>query len=132
MKEILLVLSMIFFHIIDDYHLQGLLGSLKQKKWWDKNYPDKKYRYDYIAALLTHAFSWSFMVHIPIVIYLFIDEKMETTGLPITFTLLFLINMIIHARIDHKKANELKLNLTEDQLLHMIQIFITAAIYICN
>ena len=39
---------MIFCHIVDDYYLQGKLASMKQKSWWEKNAPDRLYKYDYL------------------------------------------------------------------------------------
>jgi hypothetical protein len=66
--KLYLLLIMIFLHIVDDYYLQGFLASLKQKRWWEKNAPDKLYRKDYIMALLEHAFSWTFMIMITPVI----------------------------------------------------------------
>lgn len=38
----MLILTMIFMHIIDDYCLQGILASMKQKSWWteQKEYKD--------------------------------------------------------------------------------------------
>lgn len=72
MNEIILVLvSMIFCHIIDDYVLQApCLCNLKQKSWWEKNAPDQKYRHDYLVGLLMHSISWAFMVMLPIIIAL--------------------------------------------------------------
>jgi len=62
-----ILLAMIFCHIIDDYCLQqGCLSKLKQKKFWEENAPQKMYRYDYIVALIIHAFSWTFMMMLPI------------------------------------------------------------------
>lgn len=29
-------LLMILLHVIDDFHLQGIFGSMKQKEWWKK------------------------------------------------------------------------------------------------
>lgn len=33
----ILLLTMLFCHIVDDYYLQGWLASAKQKSWWEKN-----------------------------------------------------------------------------------------------
>lgn len=44
-----LILSMIFCHIVDDYYLQGCLAKMKQKKWWEENCPDEKYKNDFMA-----------------------------------------------------------------------------------
>lgn len=119
-----ILLSMLFLHIVDDYYLQGLLGKLKQKSWWRENASEDLYRYDYIIALIEHAFSWSFMIHLPIIAYIL------HSGLPATFLWISVpINLIIHAVIDHIKANMLKINLTTDQILHIVQIIITFIIY---
>ena len=57
---------MIFCHIVDDYKLQGILASMKQKDWWVEQIGfTKLYKYDYIVALLVHSFSWSFMILLP-------------------------------------------------------------------
>lgn len=114
----IILLSMFFLHIVDDYYLQGVLANLKQKDWWRKNVPDKMFRYDYLIALIEHAFSWSFMIHIPIMVYL-------TTLNPYTL----IINMIIHAFIDDLKANKYMINLTTDQIFHFIQIMVTYWFY---
>ena len=61
---IAILILMLFAHIVDDYYLQGWLASAKQKKWWEKNAPDKLYKFDYIMALFMHSFSWTFMIMI--------------------------------------------------------------------
>lgn len=62
MNNVFTILAMVFCHIVDDYYLQGCLASMKQKKWWQENTPQKLYKYDYIVALIMHSMSWSFMV----------------------------------------------------------------------
>ena len=49
---------MILLHVIDDFHLQGILASMKQKEWWKKQegYKDL-YKDDYITALMIHSIS---------------------------------------------------------------------------
>ena len=113
----ILFFSMIFCHIVDDYYLQGWLASAKQKKWWEQNAPDKLYRFDYIMALVCHSFSWSFMIMLPWIIY---------AGPSLNFALIAIpINSIIHAIVDDLKANKHKLNLIQDQLIHLAQIVVT-------
>ncbi len=51
MGNVFVLLSMIFLHIVDDYYLQGILASMKQKSWWEENAPQRLYKYDYIVAL---------------------------------------------------------------------------------
>jgi len=117
--KIFILISMIFCHIIDDYYLQGWLASAKQKSWWIQNASNDLYKNDYLMALFCHSFSWSFMIQLPILIYSFY------THLFIWSIILFIINLIIHAFIDNLKANKLKINLIQDQIIHFIQIIIT-------
>lgn len=65
---ILILIFMFFAHIVDDYYLQGWLASGKQRSWWEKNAPDKLYRYDYKMALVCHALSWAIMIMLPIIV----------------------------------------------------------------
>ena len=60
--KIVILIVMFFCHIVDDYYLQGCLANMKQKSWWQIHTSNKLYKYDYIMALLEHAFSWSFMI----------------------------------------------------------------------
>lgn len=120
MSKWFVLLLMIFFHIVDDYYLQaiGPLASMKQKKWWEENYPQKIYKYDYLVALLMHSLSWAFMVMLPISIY----RSLDIDG---TFVILFIVNTAIHAFTDNAKANWLLINLSVDQSVHIFQILDT-------
>lgn len=118
-----IVLLMVFFHIVDDYYLQGWLALAKQKKYWQENAPEKMYKYDYIWALLMHSFSWSFMVMLPIAFAN--DFELDTS-----FLIVFICNLIIHAVIDDLKANKRKINLWADQCIHLCQIAITAIVFL--
>jgi len=106
-----LIFLALFLHVLEDFVLQkvGHLGDLKQKVTW-KPYGEK-YKYDYIVALIWHGFSWSFMVHLPMFIMNF------NYVIPS-----ILINAAIHSYVDHLKANDFKLNLIQDQIMHLIQI----------
>ena len=122
MNIIFIVLMMIFCHIIDDYKLQGILASMKQKKWWQEQKEYKNlYKYDYIWALITHSFSWSFMIMLPIIF-------IKSFEIGTTFLIVFILNMITHAVVDDLKANKFKINLIQDQIIHLIQIVVTAII----
>lgn len=113
-----ILLSMIFCHIIDDYYLQGILASMKQKSWWKENAPDKLYRYDYIMALIMHSLSWSFMIMLPLAI----DNGFNVDWM---FVIIFIINALIHGCVDNLKANIRKINLIQDQTIHIAQIIVT-------
>ena len=115
MNHIFLLLLMIFCHIVDDYYLQGWLASAKQKQWWKENAPQSLYKYDYLWALLMHSFSWSFMIMLPI---FFINGFVVTEQLFAAFA----FNIMIHGFTGNLKANEFKINLWVDQLIHMSQI----------
>ena len=116
MNKTLMLLLMIFCHIVDDYYLQGWLSSAKQKKWWNKNAPDSLYKCDYIMALLMHSFSWTFSVSVfPILYAVILGEKW--------YPILFILNLILHMFVDNLKANEKRINLIQDQIIHLFQIF---------
>lgn len=119
-----LLMAMIFCHILDDFCLQSFwLADGKCKSWWQKNAPDQKYRHDYVAAIIAHGFSWSFMIHFPLAIY----SHFQVTNL---FVFSIIISGILHANIDNVKANFYKINLIQDQLLHLLQIIFTWALFI--
>lgn len=123
----ILIFTMIFCHIVDDYYLQGWLASAKQKSWWETNAPDELYKNDYKMALIEHAFSWSFMIHIPIIVSSFF---IEIPYLSFVYSITLLINMCIHAFVDNLKANKKKINLVTDQIIHLFQVVITGTIYL--
>ena len=120
-----ILLFMILLHIIDDFVLQPIsLSNLKQKKWWKKQegYSDK-YKDDYKVALAIHSISWSIMIHIPLVIMF---PSLGQFALFISF----MVNAVIHYYIDDLKANKLKINLFEDQMVHFWQICTTLSFII--
>lgn len=120
---ILILVGMVFCHIIDDYVLQApCLSSLKQKSWWQKNAPEQKYRFDYIVGLLVHSISWATMIMVPIIIALKGELNWLWLFLP--------INSLVHAVVDHLKANVRVINLWHDQGIHLLQIVILWLFYI--
>lgn len=116
-----IILLMIFCHIVDDYYLQGWLASAKQKKYWQENAPDKMYKFDYIWALIMHSFSWAFMIMLPIAFTM-------SFQINVLFVAIFVLNMIVHAVTDNEKANRFTINLWLDQIIHLLQIAMTAII----
>ena len=115
----LTLFAMIFLHIVDDYCLQGILASMKQKVWWQENASDAMYRFDYIVALIAHSFSWAFMIMLPVVVAYNCGINLHV------YSIALLANMIIHAIIDDLKANKKKINLIVDQSIHIVQILAT-------
>ena len=115
---------MILFHIIDDFVLQPIcLSKLKQETFWEPYVKDNSlYKNDYKVALMIHGLSWAIMIHIPLMVY-----GVNEIGVLISV----ILNSIIHAYIDDKKANKLNISLLEDQLLHGIQIAGTFALLQC-
>lgn len=112
----MILLTMIFLHIVDDYYLQGILAQMKQKKFWKEQAPDELYKYDYIWALIMHAFSWTFMIMLPLI---FVSQ------IGPVFYVIFVVNLAVHAYVDNLKANKHKINLWQDQLIHLAQIILT-------
>ena len=99
--KIFILFTMIFCHIVDDYYLQGWLASAKQKSWWEKNAPGKLYKYDYLAALFMHSFSWSFMIMLPPTIALMIIGGKWNP-------LLLVMNLLIHMLVDDMDAEQIR------------------------
>ena len=123
MNKLFLLMLMIFLHIINDYNLQGWLASAKQREWWKNNAPSKLFKYDYILALLIHSFSWSFMIMLPIALYM--GFNIDYIFIVILFT-----NVFTHAFVDNLKANKKKINLWTDQIIHLMQIIIAFCILV--
>ena len=130
---ILLIIAAIALHIFADFHLQGILADLKQKRWWLENVFDKgfnhRYDKDYLAALAIHGLEWSILVLVPFLImmcYLYYPEN------PIILFGSVLIQAVLHAVIDDLKCNRFKLNLIQDQALHFVQIMIITMTYVLS
>lgn len=123
MSLIFVFFAMIFCHVIDDFVLQGKLADLKQRKWWEENYPNDKYKYDYVICLILHAAEWTFMILLPLAFYI----KFNVTWL---YVVGFIINTIIHAIVDDIKANKEWFCLESDQIIHICQIIFTFTIFL--
>lgn len=124
--RLFILAAMLFMHIVDDWYLQGLLARCKQKIWWENNHPEELYKNDYLAALIIHAFSWTFMIQLPAAWYYIHNWFNINAG----FFILMILNTAIHAYIDNLKANERKINLVIDQLIHIGQVIATWIILI--
>lgn len=118
MNVVFVLLWMIFFHIVDDYYLQGWLASAKQKTYWENNAPEELYKNDYIWALIMHSFSWAFMIMLPIAYF-------KNFVIGVDFIIMFAINVALHAFTDNCMANWKTINLIHDQVVHMFQILFT-------
>lgn len=112
----MIFITMLFMHVIADYNLQGVLASMKQKAYW-KNHGNYRSKYDYIPALLAHAFSWAFCIMLPLAV--------AEYPLGTVFYAVLAVNAAVHAVVDHAKANLGVLNLIEDQAIHMVQMGLT-------
>ena len=77
----------------------------------------EKYGNDYKMALFEHSLEWSIAIMLPIIFILNANEWIILTCV--------IVNTIIHYIVDNAKANQLRLNLIQDQLLHFIQILAT-------
>jgi hypothetical protein len=126
---LLIFIFMLFAHIIDDYYLQGILASMKQKSWWEKNAPDKLYKNDWIMALIEHALSWSISISIPMIVYAFY-LKLNIDKFSLFLLVEIIMNTSIHSTVDNDKANLHKINLIQDQLIHIIQLIVTYLVFL--
>ena len=117
-------LTMLFLHVVADYNLQGVLAQMKQRAWWEEYGP--LYRQDYLAALLMHSIQWTYLVMLPVAVYLWLTGQ-DLWGL---YGSVFLANTAVHMMVDHLKANAGCLNLAQDQILHLIQLAGTAILFL--
>ena len=115
-----ILVLMLLGHLVADYTLQGWLSDGKQKRWWEKCFNGKvpdKYKHDYNAALFCHSLYWSIFICAPF--------YCSTWFFPA-----ILLNAIVHCVVDDLKANKLKINLIQDQLLHLVQILLTLGFFL--
>ena len=63
-----------------------------------------------------HAFSWAFMIMLPLIF---------VSPISPAFYVIFVVNLAVHAYVDNLKANKHKINLWQDQLIHLAQIILT-------
>ena len=123
MRLAVIAILMAWCHVIDDYMLQGCLADLKQRDWWRRmiastmkaDLEDTMYRRDYIAALLCHGLSWSCCVHLPLLLA-------GLWGHPGYIACSVPAHALLHALVDHAKANARLISLVEDRLLHVLQL----------
>lgn len=127
MLKMFLLFAMLFLHIVDDYYLQGILASMKQKQWWEDNAPDKLYGKDYLMALGEHAFSWTFMIMLIPAIYILMNH---ISGIYGCYFFVFCFNWAAHFFIDNLKANDKMINLIQDQMIHIGQVIVTWSFFI--
>ena len=121
---------MIFLHMFADYHVQGILASMKQKSWWEKE--GEMYKNDYKMALFCHAFEWTFIVLLPMLIQIFTRCEYWSGGdiaRACLYIAMFLANCSFHYGVDDMKANEKSINLITDQVCHFGQVVITWLIW---
>lgn len=116
-----ILILMFLCHVLDDFVLQPIcLAKLKQRETWQASAEGRnaKYKYDYKCALLVHSLSWSGWILLPIIFLVPGINEWLLGGL-------WIVNTIIHYKIDNLKANRYKLNLWADQLIHTLQIIAT-------
>ena len=114
MKSFILI-AMLFCHALDDFVLQGIIESMKQKKWWEENAPAQKYKHDYIMALIAHSLIWTFVMMLPVALYYHFN-------VPNLFFFWYVLHAIVHGVIDDLKANRHQINLVFDQSIHYFQV----------
>lgn len=121
--------SMFFMHVVADFKLQGIMASMKQKTWWQKQegYDEEDNGNDYKFPLFWHSLQWSFCIMFP----LFIADNLKINVVSLIF---FCLNTYCHYIIDDEKANKHYINLVSDQFIHLLQIvgtFICCEIWMC-
>ena len=128
----LLLIFCIATHIYSDFHLQGILASMKQKKYWEEM-PEYTsfYKHDYRVSLAMHSLEWSFFVLIPVfVLFTAYYQYFFQSGFDWLLTnaiilyIIWMINAMVHFEVDDAKANDLSINLNMDQIAHFLQIIL--------
>ena len=146
---IIVCMFMILMHILEDFHLQGIMADMKQFKWWGeqcdrlesyglwtptgekcaKDYR-ARCRNDYRVALALHGFEWSMFVHIPLMaLYAYLYGFHLLDMMWLWFSLAILVQCSVPSFVDDLKANRLRLNLVEDQLIHLAQIGASCVVF---
>ena len=138
--KIFILFLMLLMHYIEDFHLQGCLANLKQKKWWQEQISNNDmsshyalehsiYKNDYKMSLFAHSIENALLVMLPMIIDMLISEFthcMQNTW--ILFTPSTILICVSHYLIDDSKANKMKINLVQDQLYHLCVILL---IFLC-
>ena len=117
-----LYITIVFFDIIADYNLQGILSQLKTERFWKDLKEKESKRHDgfkineadWVLPMIEHSFMWSFIVHLPIMIFYTVN--------PTIILISILTHTCFHFLIDSLKANANAINLITDQFAHMIQL----------
>ena len=123
------LITMIYFHIREDFNQGEFLSKYKQRANWlkDEIGKDDKYKNDYKACLLIHSFKWSFTIMIPLFVFMLIMDSAGVKIAPIPMSIIIssylIANTAIHYKVDDLKANKLSINLITDQMVHLLQIF---------
>ena len=131
MRAIYMLVIMLFLHSYADYHLQGILASMKQKGWWESQIPNlssTRYIADYKAALIAHSFEWAFAVTLP-ALYQIVNANTGLTWPDIRtgsiYICLLVAGTFLHGIVDNMKANDHSINLISDQVFHIVQVVVT-------
>lgn len=139
--KIFILFLMLLMHYIEDFHLQGCLANLKQKKWWREQMSNNEfqshyilehsiYKNDYKMSLFAHSIENALFVMLPMIVDMLISEfthcMKNTWILFIPSTILICVS---HYLIDDSKANKMEINLVQDQLYHLCIILL---IFLCH
>lgn len=139
--KIFILFVILLMHYIEDFHLQGCLANLKQKKWWREQMINNDihshyalehsiYKNDYKMSLFAHSIENALFVMLPLIIDMLISEfthcMQNTWILFIPSTILICVS---HYLIDDSKANKMEINLVQDQLYHLCIILL---IFLCH
>lgn len=151
MSFLMIFLFMVFFHIVDDFYLQGCLAKFKQKRYWQdiNNYPrtvideqlimsdehDKyiefqekenkeirDYMHDCRYDFLMGLFLHSFSWTFMVTIPIMVTNYYRLNE--VRFGMIFVANLLLHMAVDDMKSNKLVVTLLLDQTIHLLQIFL--------
>lgn len=136
MKIFIILIIMLFLHTFYDFHLQGILAQMKQKKWWKRpvennkyvDLEESKYCSDYKMALAVHSFEWAFFVQLPMLVTSYskwCGFELISVRSVLMYISMLILNACVHYAIDDMKANDMSINLIIDQMIHIGQVTFT-------
>lgn len=117
----LILFTMIFLHIVGEFYLQGMLAKMKKKRWWYRHEPEDGGRYNHIAALIIHGYSWSFIVHLPFTGLIVLCDMFDCMAV---LSLSLLSHAVLHALLANDRINHDFLDFADEQACHVAQVFI--------
>lgn len=123
MKLLLILFMMIFIHYLFDIFSLNVIEKYKNKEYFEKTFPKKMCKYDYINYLITDSYLWSMSILLPIIIN--INGHITWASF-----MGIIVNGIIRGIIEDLRINKKIINIFSANICYIFQIFVTESIYV--